>query len=137
MRKRCSVLLFTLLIALLGATALAAAPRSDPMPASDVTLSDGTAVGRALLVATGMGVGALLSMLFRETDRVQRMSTSLSLMLFEIDDGAHQEAHLGAADCEDLLRQAVGRVQRLLRSYDLFGRVGAAGFALGFQAART
>src|SRR4051812_22025625 len=75
--------------------------------------------------------GALLSMLFRETDRVQRMSTSLSLMLFDIDDIAHWEMRLGAAGCEDLLRLAVGRVHRLLRSYDLFGRLGPAGFALG------
>jgi two-component system, cell cycle response regulator len=88
--------------------------------------------GRDTDVLTGLwNRAALLSMLFRETDRVQRMSTSLSLMLFEIDDVAHWNARLGAAGCEDLVRQAVGRVQRLLRSYDLFGRVGAAGFALG------
>jgi diguanylate cyclase (GGDEF)-like protein len=88
--------------------------------------------GRDIDPQTGLwNRGALLSMLFRETDRVQRMSTSLSLMLFEIDDVAHWEARLGAGGCEDLLGQAVGRVQRLLRSYDLFGRVGAAGFALG------
>src|SRR4051794_21201839 len=52
-------------------------------------------------------------------------------MLFEIDDGAHWETRFGAAGYEDLLRQTVGRVQRLLRSYDLFGRLGPAGFALG------
>ena len=74
--------------------------------------------------------GALLSMLFRETDRVQRMSTSLSLILFDIDDLAHWQVRLGQAGCEDLLREAVRRVQRLLRSYDVFGRMGAAGFAL-------
>ena len=88
--------------------------------------------GRETDPVTGLwNRGALLSMLFRETDRVQRMSTSLSLMLLEIDDVAHWNTRLGAAGCEDLVRQAVGRVQRLLRSYDLFGRVGAAGFALG------
>ena len=88
--------------------------------------------GREIDPLTGLwNRGALLSMLFRETDRVQRMSTSLSLMLFEIDDVGHWHARLGAARWEDLLRQGVGRVQRLLRSYDLFGRVGPAGFALG------
>jgi two-component system, cell cycle response regulator len=74
---------------------------------------------------------ALLSMLFRETDRVQRMNTPLSLMLFEVDDFAHWHARLGVAACDDLIRQLVGRVQRLLRSYDLFSRIGNAGFALG------
>ena len=31
---------------------------------------------------------ALVSMLFRETDRVQRMSTSLCLLLFDIHDSS-------------------------------------------------
>lgn len=66
----------------------------------------------------------LLSMLFRETDRVQRMNTSLCMMLFDIDDFGHWNARLGSAACDDLMVQAVGRVTRLLRSYDLFGRVG-------------
>jgi len=74
--------------------------------------------------------GALLSMLFRETDRVQRMNTPLSVMLFEVDDLSHWRRRLGATACDDLLVQVVGRVRRLLRSYDLFGRMGPAGFAL-------
>ena len=73
---------------------------------------------------------ALLSMLFRETDRVQRMHTPLSLMLFDPDDFAHWNARLGPTACDDVIKQFVGRVQRLLRSYDLFGRIGAAAFAL-------
>ena len=74
---------------------------------------------------------ALLSMLFRETDRVQRMNTLLSVMAFAIDDFEHWSERLGSAAWEDLLKQVVARVQRLLRSYDLFGRMGAAGFVLG------
>jgi len=74
---------------------------------------------------------ALLSMLFRETDRVQRMNTSLCLLLFGLDDVEQWNAHLGAAACDQLLTQVVGRVLRLLRSYDLFGRVGPAEFLLG------
>ena len=73
---------------------------------------------------------AFLSVLFRETDRVQRMKTSLSLMLFEVDDYAHWHGRLGRAACDDLLQQVVARVQRLLRTYDVFGRTGAVAFAL-------
>jgi len=66
----------------------------------------------------------LLSMLFRETDRVQRMKTSLSLILFDIDDFGHWNSRLGTEACDDLLCQAVERTTRLLRSYDLLGRAG-------------
>jgi len=67
---------------------------------------------------------ALLSLLFRETDRVQRMKTSLCLILFDIDDFGHWNERLGSDACDDLLAQSVGRVRRLLRSYDLLGRIG-------------
>ncbi len=66
----------------------------------------------------------LLGMLFRETDRVQRMNTALCMILFDIDDFGHWNTRLGAIACDDLLLQTVGRVRRLLRSYDLLGRVG-------------
>ena len=73
----------------------------------------------------------LLRMLFRETDRVQRMNTSLCVMLFAVDDVAHWRARLGAAGYDELALHAVERVRRLLRSYDLFGRIGGCDFALG------
>jgi two-component system cell cycle response regulator len=73
---------------------------------------------------------ALLSMLFRETDRVQRMGSSLGMILFDIDDFGHWNSRLGAIACDDLLLQVVTRVGRLLRSYDLFGRVGEDEFLL-------
>jgi diguanylate cyclase (GGDEF)-like protein len=66
----------------------------------------------------------LLGMLFRETDRVQRMNNSLCLVLFDIDDFGHWNERLGAEACDDLLRQASVRTARLLRSYDLLGRMG-------------
>jgi two-component system, cell cycle response regulator len=66
----------------------------------------------------------LLSMLFRETDRVQRMGSSLGMILLDVDDFGHWNSRLGAIACDDLLVQVVTRVGRLLRSYDLFGRVG-------------
>ena len=65
----------------------------------------------------------MLSMLFRETDRVQRTNSSLCMILIDIDDCGHWLGRLGTGGCDDLLVQVVGRVMRLLRSYDLFGRV--------------
>jgi diguanylate cyclase (GGDEF)-like protein len=66
----------------------------------------------------------MLSMLFRETDRVQRMKSSLCLILFDIDDFGHWNSRLGTEACDDLLCQVVTRAARLQRSYDLLGRAG-------------
>jgi diguanylate cyclase (GGDEF)-like protein len=74
---------------------------------------------------------ALVSMLFRETDRVQRMKTSLCLLLFEIQDFSQWHTRLGTIARDQLMLEAVRRVQRLLRSYDLFGRTGNEEFLLG------
>jgi diguanylate cyclase (GGDEF)-like protein len=74
---------------------------------------------------------ALLSMLFRETDRVQRMKTPLSVMLFGMDDFEGWKVRLTGAPWGEVLRQMVERVRRLLRSYDLFGRTGECEFVLG------
>jgi diguanylate cyclase (GGDEF)-like protein len=63
-------------------------------------------------------------MLFRETDRVQRMKSSLCLILFDIDDFGHWNSRLGSEACDDLLCQVATRASRLLRSYDLLGRPG-------------
>jgi len=66
----------------------------------------------------------LLAMLFRETDRVQRLKSSLCMILFDIDDFGHWNSRLGSDACDDLLCQIVSRTSRLLRSYDLLGRPG-------------
>jgi diguanylate cyclase (GGDEF)-like protein len=66
----------------------------------------------------------LLAMLFRETDRVQRMKSSLCMILFDIDDFGHWNSRLGVDACDELLRLVVNRANRLLRSYDLIGRPG-------------
>ncbi len=66
----------------------------------------------------------MLSMLFRETDRVQRMNSSLCMILFDIDDFGHWNSRLGTDSCDDLLCQVVSRTARLLRSYDILGRAG-------------
>ncbi len=67
---------------------------------------------------------ALLSVLFRETDRVQRQQNALCVLIFDIDDFGHWNSRLGAEPCDDLLRQVVARTARLLRSYDALGRLG-------------
>ncbi len=72
----------------------------------------------------------ILAMLFRETDRVQRMNSALSLLLLDIDDFGHWNSRLGNDACDDLLCQVAGRITRLLRSYDLLGRPGKDEFLL-------
>ncbi len=66
----------------------------------------------------------MLAMLFRETDRVQRMKSSLCVILFDIDDFGHWNSRLGTDACDELLCQVATRSTRLLRSYDLLGRPG-------------
>ena len=72
----------------------------------------------------------ILSMLFRETDRVQRMNSALTLLLLDIDDFGHWNSRLGNDACDDLLCQVSDRIARLLRSYDLLGRPGMDEFLL-------
>jgi diguanylate cyclase (GGDEF)-like protein len=66
----------------------------------------------------------MLTMLFRETDRVQRANSPLSLVLFDIDDFGHWNSRLGMEACDELLCQVARRTGSLLRSYDLLGRPG-------------
>jgi diguanylate cyclase (GGDEF)-like protein len=88
-------------------------------------LRDASAANAQLDRLTGVyNREALLSIMFRETDRVQRMNSPLCLILFDIDDFGHWNVRLGADACDDLLRMVVARTARLLRSYDLFGRPG-------------
>jgi diguanylate cyclase (GGDEF)-like protein len=79
----------------------------------------------------------LLSALFRETDRVQRMKSSLCMILFDIDDFGHWNERLGTSLCDELLCQMVARSTRLLRSYDLFGRVGKDEFLMALPGCST
>jgi two-component system, cell cycle response regulator len=67
---------------------------------------------------------ALLSLLFSETDRAQRLRSPLTLLLFDVDDFGHWNARLGVDACDEMLCQMVRRVARLLRTYDLLGRTG-------------
>ena len=74
---------------------------------------------------------AMLSMLFRETDRVQRMKSSLCLILYDIDDFGHWNSRLGSEACDELLCQVASRSTHLLRSYDMLGRPGKDEFLMG------
>lgn len=67
---------------------------------------------------------AMLSLMFRETDRALRLKNSLCLVLFDIDDFGHWNSRLGADACDELLCHVVTRTTRLLRSYDVLGRPG-------------
>jgi diguanylate cyclase (GGDEF)-like protein len=76
----------------------------------------------------------MLSMLFRETDRAQRMNSSLCLVLFDIDDFGHWNSRLGVDACDELLCQVASRSGTLLRSYDLLGRPGMDEFLVALPA---
>lgn len=80
---------------------------------------------------------ALLSIFFRETDRVQRQKNALAIVLFDIDDFGHWNSRLGAEACDDLLRQVVARTTRLLRSYDALGRLGKDEFLMVLPGCET
>jgi diguanylate cyclase (GGDEF)-like protein len=79
----------------------------------------------------------MLALLFRETDRVQRMNGSLSMILFDIDDFGHWNSRLGAEACDALLCHVVSRTTRLLRSYDLLGRPGMDEFLIALPGCTT
>jgi len=80
---------------------------------------------------------ALLSILFRETDRVQRLKSSLCLILFDVDDFGHWNSRLGVDACDELLCQVVSRTTRLLRSYDVLGRPGMDEFLVALPGCGT
>jgi len=73
---------------------------------------------------------ALLSLIFQETDRVQRMKTPLSLMLFDLDDFSRINHEYGYAAGDRVLAELANRFRRQLRSYDLIGRCGEDEFLL-------
>ena len=79
----------------------------------------------------------ILAMLFRETDRVQRMKNPLCMILFDIDDFGHWNSRLGAEACDNLLCQAATRTARLLRTYDLLGRPGMDEFLIALPGCDT
>jgi diguanylate cyclase (GGDEF)-like protein len=73
---------------------------------------------------------ALLSLVFQETDRVQRMRTPLSLMLLDLDDFSRVNHDYGYEAGDRVLVELANRFRRQLRSYDLIGRCGEDEFLL-------
>lgn len=73
---------------------------------------------------------ALLSLVFQETDRVQRMKTDLSLMLLDLDDFSRINHDYGYEAGDRVLAELASRFRRQLRSYDLIGRCGEDEFLL-------
>ena len=65
----------------------------------------------------------LISRLFRETDRAQRMKTPLTLISFCIVEFDEIHRQYGVAASDDVIRQVSDRTMRLMRSYDLLGLV--------------
>lgn len=88
-------------------------------------LREASALGAQLDRLTGVyNREAILSVLFRETDRAQRMNSPLGLVLLDVDDFGHWNSRLGAEVCDELLCQVAARTTQLLRSYDVLGRPG-------------
>jgi diguanylate cyclase (GGDEF)-like protein len=73
---------------------------------------------------------ALLSLLFPETDRVQRMKTDLSLLLLDLDNFSSINHDYGYEAGDRVLAEIANRFRRQLRSYDLIGRCGEDEFLL-------
>jgi two-component system, cell cycle response regulator len=73
---------------------------------------------------------ALLSLIFQETDRVQRMKTDLSLMLIDLDGFSRVNQDYGYEAGDAVLTGLANRFRRQLRSYDLIGRCGEDEFLL-------
>lgn len=73
---------------------------------------------------------ALLSLIFQETDRVQRMKTELSLMLIDLDGFSRVNHEYGYEAGDSVLTGLANRFRRQLRSYDLIGRCGEDEFLL-------
>ena len=73
---------------------------------------------------------ALLSLIFQETDRVQRMKTPLSLMLLDLDNFSRINQDYGYETGDRILIELANRFRRQLRSYDLIGRAGEDEFLL-------
>jgi two-component system, cell cycle response regulator len=73
---------------------------------------------------------ALVSLIFQETDRVQRMKTPLTLMLLDLDDFSRINHDFGYETGDRILIEIANRFRRHLRSYDLIGRCGEDEFLL-------
>ena len=65
---------------------------------------------------------AILDLVFKETDRVQRLQSPLSILLIDIDGFTEVNTKYGHNDADKLLKMFANRLRRQLRSYDMLGR---------------
>jgi two-component system cell cycle response regulator len=65
---------------------------------------------------------AILDLVFKETDRVQRLQSPLSIMLIDIDGFTEVNSKYGHNDADKLLKLFANRLRHQLRSYDMLGR---------------
>jgi two-component system cell cycle response regulator len=79
----------------------------------------------------------MLTILFRETDRVQRLHGALSVVVFDLDDFGRHNNELGQEAGDQLLTQVAKRAQRTLRTYDVLGRLGRDEFLIALPGCST
>lgn len=65
---------------------------------------------------------AVLDLIFKETDRVQRLQTPVSLVLLDVDEFARVNSSYNSNVGDTLLKLVANRLRRQLRSYDTLGR---------------
>jgi two-component system, cell cycle response regulator len=67
---------------------------------------------------------SLLTRIFQETDRTQRLGSPLALLVLDLDRFSRVNRDHGYDGGDNVLRQLASRFRRHLRSYDLAGRCG-------------
>lgn len=65
---------------------------------------------------------AIVDLIFKETDRVQRMQTPVSILLLDVDDFTDLNLKYNSNVADMLLKLLANRLRRQLRSYDALGR---------------
>jgi diguanylate cyclase (GGDEF)-like protein len=65
---------------------------------------------------------AMLDLIFKETDRVQRHQTPVSIVLLDVDDFTRLNLEYNSNFGDTLLKLLANRLRRQLRSYDTLGR---------------
>ncbi len=65
---------------------------------------------------------AILDLIFKETDRVQRLQIPVSIILLDIDDFTNLNLRYSSNTADKLLKLLANRLRRQLRSYDMIGR---------------
>ena len=73
---------------------------------------------------------AFLDLIFKETDRVQRLQTPVSIVLLDVDDFTLLNSKYSSNVADTLLKLLANRLRRQLRSYDALGRYSDDEFAI-------